>query len=229
MNVRTRRTVATLAVAALGLTALAACEGEVTKRRCLGDNNTACQILVVDDDGKERWIDADGVTWQQCKIGAQYPACSSGGYDNQEARNRQWDEEKQDRQDKRRRGQGPDVDPAPNPPVRNERQDNRNRQSREVCVQAIMTPSRSVRVDWSLGSTEATDGRYGQFGPRCRRVQPGTSVWIHVEEDNDLEGRKTSLCEVFSPSRGPIGKIVIDYMMRSDGGDCIAEGRAPAA
>ena len=213
---RTRRTVATAAVLGLTATLLAGCpDGEVTKRKCSGEPQV-CRITV-DDGTRERLVEADDFTWDNCQIGDTYPACGSTGYDNPEARNRQ----------RRERDREVPRDAPVNPPRADPDRESRNKQAKEVCVEAVMTPRRSVRIDWGIGTVSATDGKYGQFGPRCRRVQPGTRAWVQVEEDNELDGRKTSLCQVFMPGPGPTGRLMIDYMMRNDGGDCIAEGRVP--
>jgi hypothetical protein len=218
-----RRVVATAATLVLAGGLLAACvDGTVRKRDCDGQGqNQVCRLLVVDKNKRERWVEVDQFAFQNCRIGASYPACGSTGYDNPEARR----DVGKDKQDKRRSGQGPDVDPQPNPGFKDSRRDEQNKQGRDVCVSAVMTPRRLVKIDWNLDSTEGEDGRYGEFGPRCRRVQPGKNVWIQVVEDNDVKGRKTSLCTLFIIAPG--GRKIIDYMMRSDGGVCIAQGKVP--
>ena len=188
-----RGTTAVLAVLAV---VMMGCSGTVCAKQY---NQTDGQYEIkyrsdVDADGNggdvSEWIKLDENEYKACDIGERWPDCKKDAEDeNQEV----------------------------NPPRRNESQDNRNRNSRTVCVNSVSHPRAKITNSWSIGrmDVKAEPARSQGIFERCRLAQIGQTAYLKAEHHAEPS---TLVCTLWVWIDGK--KKLIDTEITQALGDC---------
>lgn len=173
------------------LFALAACKGEVTKKRKVGEQH---QILVVDG-GKERWIDVDKKTFDSCQKGEWYEdkKCLAN---RPTMRNIPVDEN------------GEKPAPEVNPPRRDTGWEYKDRNSRRVCFHWIIVPRQEVEIVWWVNNGGDQFIRPYGNDQKCVYADRGSSVGLTVTSSDERDAPKM-VCEIHQETSR--GRKLVDF------------------
>jgi hypothetical protein len=183
-----KRKLAVPTVLAMGLVLLAGCqEGTVKKKRGCEDGKP-CEILVVDKNKKERWVEVDQNIFKQCSVGEWYTEKNPCGFSSG-MRNIPVEE----------------GNPQ-NDPYRRPNRDKQDQNARQVCFKWTVEPVRFLSVLIRTGTKVPFDKKqnWGE-ATRCYSLSPGTSVSLAVQTTGEARVQRwpDMLCKIWqTTSRG---------------------------
>lgn len=104
------------------------------------------------------------------------------------------------------------------------KQDDKDRNSKEVCVSSVSHPKVKITNSWSIGRMDVKTEKSAVQGifERCRLAQSGQTAYLKAEHHADPS---TLVCTIWVWEKGK--KRLIDTMITQALGDCVVNQRIP--